>query len=103
MYRIEYLPAALHDLVEIAAYIGVELDNPGAADRLADDIVESVSAAAGQPYMFPLYIPMKPLTHEYRKIVVRSYDIFYWVDEPGKTVTIARVIYAGRDIKRLLK
>lgn len=103
MYKIEYLPAALHDLVGIAAYIGVKLDNPDAADRLAEDISESISAAAGQPYMYPLYIPIKPLAHEYRKIVVRNYVVFYWVDEPIKTLTIARVIYAGRDIKKLLK
>lgn len=103
MYRIEYLPAALRDLVEIAAYIGVELDNPNAADRFADDIAESMSAAAEQPYMYPAYTPIKPLKHEYRKIVVRNYDVFYWVDEPDKTVTVARVIYAGRDIKKLLK
>lgn len=103
MYKIEYLPAAMKDLVEIATYIGVEPDNPGAADRLAEDISESVSAAAEQPYMYHLYIPIKPLTHEYRKIVVGNYDIFYWVDETDKKVTIARVIYAGRDIKRLLK
>lgn len=103
MYRIEYLPAALHDLVEIAAYIGVELDNRGAADKLADDIAESVSAAAEQPYMYPLYVPIKPLKYEYRKIVVRNYDVFYWVNEPTKTVTAARVIYAGHDIKKLMK
>ena len=103
MYSIEYLPAALHDLVDIAAYIGVELDNPDAADRLAEDIAESVSAAAGQPYMYPLYIPIKPLKHEYRKIVVGNYDVFYWVDESLKTVTVARVIYAGRDIRKFLK
>lgn len=103
MYKIEYLPVALHDLVEIATYIGVELDNPSAADRLAEDIAESVSAAAEQPYMYPLYIPIKPLKHEYRKIVVKNYDVFYWVDEPEKTITVARVVYAGRDIKKLLK
>ena len=103
MYRIEYLPVALHDLVEIATYIGIELDNPSAADRLAEDITENVSAAAGQPYMYPLYIPIKPLKHEYRKIVAGNYDVFYWIDESLKTVTVARVIYAGRDIKKFLK
>ena len=102
MYKIEYLPAAMNDLVEIAEYIGMELDNPGAADRLADNIADSVSQLAEQPYMYPVYIPIKSLKYEYRKIVVGNYDIFYWVDEPCKTVTVARIIYAGREIDSVL-
>ena len=38
-YQINYLPSALHDLTDIARYIGVKLSNPAAADRLADRIL----------------------------------------------------------------
>ena len=91
MYTIEYLPIAKSDMVEIAKYIGVKLANPEAAEDLAD-----------MPYKCPVYIPVKPLRHEYRKLIVQKYIMFYWVDEDKKRITIARVIYSGRDYENLL-
>ena len=41
--------------------------------------------------------------HEYRKTVVENYLMFYWVDEPGKTVTVARVIYGKRDYGKMIE
>ena len=35
MYKLEYLPVAQRDMVEIVRYISGELQNPAAADRLA--------------------------------------------------------------------
>lgn len=46
---------------------------------------------------------MTQLNHKYRKTVVENYLIFYWVDEPGKTVTVARGIYGKRDYGRMIE
>ena len=89
MYNLEYLPVARQDMIEIVRYIGVELANPVAADRLATELIE-----AGESL---------PLKHEYRKLLVQNYFMFYWVDEEKKLVTIARVIYARRDYNLLLE
>ena len=78
MYKIEYLPSALDDLKEIIGYIAHTLQNQKAAENLL-------------------------LIHEYRKLLVKNYFIFYWVDEKEKTITIARVIYARRNIGNLLE
>ena len=43
LYKLEYLPVARKDMIEIVRYISRELQNPDAADRLA---VELVNAAA---------------------------------------------------------
>ncbi|MCL2618217.1 MAG: type II toxin-antitoxin system RelE/ParE family toxin [Defluviitaleaceae bacterium] len=42
------------------------------------------------------------MAYEYRKLPVKSYAMFYRVDEREKLVTIARVIYARRNHERLL-
>ena len=102
-YQIEYLPAALHDLTDIAYYIGVELHNPDAADRLAEKIVTAVDSLADMPYRFAAYHPAKPLRRDYRRVVVDNYVVFYWVDEEKQKVTIARVIYGGRRIEDMLE
>lgn len=102
-YQIEYLPSALRDLTEIATYIGIRLQNPSAADKLAEQIVSTVEQLTVMPYRYPIYYPVKPLKREYRKIVVKNYLVFYWVDEEKHLVTIARVIYGGRNTDDVLK
>ena len=73
MYKLEYLPVARKDSV------------------------------LSFPYAPPAYQPIRPLKHEYRKILVQNYLMFYWVDEEKKLVTVARVVYAKRDYGRLLE
>ena len=102
MYTIEYLPIAKSDMVDIEKYIGVKLENPEAAERLAEKMIEAAEKLTDMPYKCPVYIPVKPLRHEYRKLIVQNYIMFYWVDEDKKLITIARVVYSGRDYENLL-
>lgn len=103
MYKTEYLPSARRDMSEIVRYISGVLKNPAAAERLAEELVAEGERLAVFPYANPSYLPLKPLKHEYRKAKVRGYLMFYWVEEEKKRVTVARVIYAGRDHERLLE
>ncbi len=96
-YKLEYLPAARNDMLEIAKYISNELKNPGSAERIVTLLVGKSESLREMPYLNPQYIPIRPLEHEYRKAKVKNYLIFYWVDESEKKVTIARVIYSKRD------
>ena len=103
MYKLEYLPIARQDMIEIAMYISRELNNPTAADSLAVELIEAGDRIPEFPYANPAYIPIRPLKHEYRKVLVRNYLMFYWIDEEKKVITVARVIYARRDYEALLK
>lgn len=103
MYKLEYLPVARRDMIEIVRYIGQELQNPTAADQLAMELIEAGDSIPKFPYANPAFIPIRPLKHEYRKLLVQNYFMFYWVDEVKKLVTVARVVYARRDYKRLLE
>lgn len=103
MYKLEYLPVARKDMLEIVRYISGELQNPDAADRLAVKLVDAAESVLTFPYATPTCQPIRPLKHEYRNILVQNYLMFYWVDEEKKLVTVARVIYAKRDYGRLLE
>lgn len=103
LYNLEYLPVAHQDMVEIVRYISRELNNPAAADRLAVALIEAGDGIPAFPYANPVYIPIRLLKHEYRKLLVQNYLMFYWVDEEKKLVTVARVIYAKRDYELLLE
>jgi addiction module RelE/StbE family toxin len=102
MYQIEYLPIARQDMIEIAIYISNELNNPVAAEKLAEKMTKATDSLIDFPYSNAIHITAKPLKHEYRKLIVQNYIMFYWSDEQEKRVIIARVIYAPRDYEKSL-
>lgn len=102
LYKLEYLPSAQRDMVEIVRYIARDLGNPQAALRLSDEFDAAVNILSEYPYACPPYHPIRLLSHEYRKLIVRNYIMLYWVSEETRTVTIMRVVYAPSDYERLL-
>ena len=103
MYKLEYLPTALNDMVEIVNYISAELKNPSAANRLSEEFIKAAEMLTDFPYSNPVYNPLRPLKNEYRKTVVENYIMFYWVDEANKKITIVRVVHGKRDYGKIIK
>ena len=102
MYKLEYLPVARRDLVDIARYVSGVLGSPGAAERLALELVEAAEGILRFPYANPVYLPIQPLKREYRKCMAGNYLILYWAEEEKKLITVARVVYARRNYDLLL-
>jgi len=102
MYKPEYLPIAKKDMAEIVRYISKELNNPTAAEKLANEMIEAAEGLVEFPYSKAVHITPKPLKREYRRLVVKNYVMFYWVNEMEKSIVIARVIYARRNFNNLL-
>ncbi|MBE6742080.1 MAG: type II toxin-antitoxin system RelE/ParE family toxin [Ruminococcaceae bacterium] len=102
MYKLEFLPIAKDDMLEIIKYNAKDLKNSVAAERLAEEFITSADRICEFPYSNSVYTPIKPLETEYRRIIVNNYLMFYTVDEGKKTVTIMRVIYAKRNIEKQL-
>ncbi len=90
-------------MVEIVVYIARNLNNPTAAEHIADQLAETGESLRDFPYVQPAYTPLRPLKHEYRKLFVENYMMLYWVSETEKRVTIARVVYARRNYTKLLE
>lgn len=103
LYQVEYLPLAAQDMIEIVRYLAKELNNPTAAARIAERLAEAGAQLRDFPYAQPAYIPLRPLKHEYRKLLVENYMMLYWITEAEKRVTVARVIYARRNTAKLLE
>ena len=94
MYELDFLPIAKRDMTEIVRYISHQLQNPAAAEQLADEMIEAVEAARSFPYAAPSHFPIRPLKHDYRKLLVQNYLIFYWVDDQARKITVAGAVYA---------
>jgi toxin ParE1/3/4 len=82
------------DLIEIWIYIAQ--DNPGAADRVLDDIEERFHALADNPLMGRLRPEIAP---ELRYFTVGKYLILYRTVLDG--VQIVRIIHGARDLPHL--
>lgn len=103
MYALKFMPEAKKDISDISRYIGVELCNPAAADRLVDKILSETEKLIDMPYIYAVYESPFSLKFEYRKLLVKNYTIFYCIDESEKTVKIVRVIYAKRNLSNVLE
>ena len=101
-YKLYYLPSAQQDILDVVRYICVTLQNPEAARRMVKRFTEAAENACSMPYACPVYIPVRPLKYEYRKMIVGNYLIFYRVDELAGAVIVSRVIYGKRRVERLL-
>ena len=101
MYKLEYLPVARHDMVEIVKYISHVLYNPSAAEKLAEEMIQAAERLTELPYIYPVHRTIKPLKQEYRKLIIKNYILFYYVDEKEKKVVVARAVYSRRDYEKL--
>ena len=93
----------MRDITEIAHYIAHDLQDPNAAQAIVDDIVAATEPLATLPHRNPLYSSWRTLKHEFRRFICGNYIDFYWVDEADQKVTIARVLYAHRDLDASLR
>jgi len=82
------------DLIEIWIYIAQ--DNPGAADRVLDDIEQRFHALVDNPLMGQLRPDIAP---ELRYFTVGKYLVLYRTVQDG--VQLVRVIHGARDLSHL--
>lgn len=97
-YKIEYLPIATRDIIEILEYI--EADNPQAALRLLDEIDSCISNLESFPYMGVVPKDFRLDRLGYRMLIVNNYLVFYVVLDD--VIEIRRIIYGKRKYSFLL-
>jgi len=93
-----FSPDARADYFSILDYISNTLVNPDAADDFSYELRKSIKLTQSFPEMHPVEIKIK---HEYRKMIVGSYLVFYVVLE--KEIVIARILNSRQNFKNILK
>ncbi len=102
-YEVKVTRQALEQMREITHYISYDLMAPEAADNLLDDLKSSILKLSVLPKKHPL-IEEEPWRSEgVRKIVVKNFLVYYWVDDEYNKVQITAVIYSKRDQIKQLK
>ena len=98
MYRLEYLPSAETDILEIDAYLYGH--SPTAADKFAESIEQLTENLLLHPFMFPAY---EHDTYFRHVTLPYKYRLFYHVDEDVMAIKIYRILHGMRDIEDILE
>lgn len=102
MYKVEYLPIAKNDMIDIIKYISNDLKSPLVAEKFAMEMVEKIEGLSLFPYSNSVYSPLRQLKKEYRRLQIKNFIAFYYVNEETRIVTVARVLYNKRNISSIL-
>ena len=97
MYKLEYLPLAEADILEIDRSL-YEL-SPVAADKFAESIERLTETLLCYPLMFPVY---EDNTYFRHMTLPYKYRLFYHVDEDCEIIKIYRVLHGMRDVKGII-
>ncbi|MBO7485724.1 MAG: type II toxin-antitoxin system RelE/ParE family toxin [Spirochaetaceae bacterium] len=100
-YELRYLPLAQEDLIEIADYISINLQNPIAAENTITKIEEAILERLKNPESFAIWKTSKKRNYPYRRINVGNYSVWYVVID--NVMEIRRILYSRRNEESLLQ
>ena len=101
-YRVKIGAQAQADITDIMRYIGQVLLEPRTAGNLYRLLKEEILSLKQMPERCLYEDDDRLRALGIRKLLVKNYKVLYFVDTERQLVQVARVVYAGRDISRLL-
>ncbi len=101
-YNIEITEPAENDLYEIGSYIAEELLEPEVAKEIVNKIADAILSLEDMPLRNKVVADEKLALQGIRRIFSDNYIVLYIITEENKTVTIVRILFAGRDWVNLL-
>ena len=93
---VEVLPIAREDVNQALLYIAA--DDPLAAERLLDRILQALQQAGEQPESGTVVVIGKKIPRVYRRLYVAPYCIYYRVF--NDRIVVMRVLHERMDAKR---
>ncbi len=102
-YSIVITDRAQQDIEETLAYIDYTLKNPKAADELLNQISKELGSLESYPERFAFVSDDLLASGGIRKIIIKNYLAFYYINERDGQVVIVRFLYVRRDWKSILR
>lgn len=102
IFHVVYTAEARQDLRDIYEYIAYELLEPGIAGGQTDRIMKAARSLEQMPMRHTRYEEEPWRSQGLRFLPVDNYIIFYLPDETTGIVSIIRIMYGDRNVKRQL-
>ncbi len=101
-YEIKVTPYAKSQMQEIRDYIIFQLMNPDAAKNLLLEMQKRINDLEFMPESVKTIEEQPWGSQGIRKIIVKNFSIYFWIDEDNRTVHIVAVTYSKRNQKNVL-
>jgi len=102
-YSVKLTPNAVEQIQETISYISKELMAPEAAKAWSDYLQKEISGLATMPARFSAVDAEPWHSRGYRRMPVKNFIVYYYVDGVTKTVWVTAVVYGQRDQLNVLK
>ena len=100
-YEVSYSPAALDDLRTIYSYIAYECSSPTNAQNQLNRIRKKIRSLDTFPERYQKTDIPPWADREVHRLPVDHYIIFYQIDFTEFKVIILRIVYEGKELKRI--
>lgn len=96
-YEVKLTKQAFNQMNFIVNYISKEIMAPDAASNLLNQIKEEIEKLTFLPKRYAIIDEEPWKSQEIRKIVVKNFLIYFWVNDSNNTVQVIAVIYNKRN------
>ena len=102
-YAVKITSNAIAQISETIEYISKILLVPDIALAWSDHLKKEIKGLCFMPKRFPLVDNEPWKSHGIRKMMVKNFFVYYWIDDDSKAVWITAVVYGRRDQIKSLK
>lgn len=101
-YEVKVTRQALEQMNETVSYISSVLMAPDTANRWLDHLKAEIVKLADFPEKYALIDEAPWKTMGIRKLTVKNFLVYYWIDDENSKVQVIAAIYSKRDqVKQL--
>lgn len=96
-YKVDVSEPAENDIRDIVRYISAQYAAPLTTAKMLVEIETNLAGLADMPQKYPPVTDERLAFMGYRKLLVKSYIVFFTIDEGAKVVDVERILYVRRD------
>ncbi|MCD7817652.1 MAG: type II toxin-antitoxin system RelE/ParE family toxin [Lachnospiraceae bacterium] len=97
IYKVKLTYYAIEQMQDIVSYISTSLLSPEIARGWADFLKSHIARLDFQPYKFKLVEEEPWHSVGIHMMVVRNFNVYYWIDESVMTVWVSGIVYSRQD------
>ena len=91
------------DFYQIAKEIATSYENPYSARKILDRLVAKIESLEYFPEGYSLVNEIKDSTFQHRRVHVKQYNIYFYVDSPSRTVWTVGIFNVRRNPKKFFE